>query len=274
MKFKIIFILFNVVVLFSLLMIIFMPVLMLGSEYGFSFFASIWYVVVLFVVVIGAVDTYFLINWKLFRFLEEEKWDDLIVFLEKRIEEGKIPGKFAVRIMVNVYLSRSNLEGIERLGALIKEKRPSLYRKLLLIFTIPVLLKGEPVLIEEMIAPYVFDKKVNDRLWLKYLLAFSFLLQRKTREGGEILSGLCREKISPVLLMLVLYSFSSFAEDDSDKTCIDKKKVFLRDKYSAESMGLQIEKDRSNVIVAVLSAVVNEALDWLYDNTRKIEIEE
>ena len=81
MKFKIIFILFNVVVLFSLLMIIFMPVLMLGSEYGFSFFASIWYVVVLFVVVIGAVDTYFLINWKLFRFLEEEKWDDLIVCL-------------------------------------------------------------------------------------------------------------------------------------------------------------------------------------------------
>lgn len=274
LKFKIIFILFNVVVLFSLLMITFMPVLMLGPEYGASFFASIWYVVALFIVVIAAVDAYFISNWKIFRFLEEEKWDDLIVFLEKRIKDGRIPGKFVIRIMVNAYLSRSNLEGIERLAALIKEKRPALYRKLLLIFTIPVLLKGEPGLIEESIAPYVFDKKVNDRIWLKYLLSFSFLLQRKKKEGAEILSSLCREKISPVLLMLVLYSFSPFAADDDERMCIDEKKNFLKNKYSNESMGLQVEKERSNVIVAVLSGVVNEALDWLYDRTTKIEIEE
>ena len=254
-------------------MIVLMPVMILGMDYGASFFSNIWYVVLMFVAVIGAVDAYFIVNWKLFRLLEEERWDDLITYLEQKIDRGKVPGKFIVRILINAYLSRSNLEGIVKLGELVREKKSSLYRNMLLLFSIPVLLKGDPVSIEEFIAPYISDKKVADRLWLRYLLSFALLLQKKNGEGTEYLSQLCREKVSSVLLLLVLYSYSPYVENEEEKNCIEEKKSYLKNKYSREAMGLQIERERSNVIVAVLSGVVTEAAEWLYEE-RKIEIKE
>ncbi len=147
MKFKIIFILFNVVVIFSLFMIVLMPVMMLGSEYGILFFSSIWYVIILFALTIGLVDAYFIYNWKLFRLLEEENWKGLVEYIEKRIGEDKVPSGFLARILINSYLSVSDLDGVENLGRRLREKKPLLYKKMILFFSVPVLLKGDPAAI-------------------------------------------------------------------------------------------------------------------------------
>ncbi len=78
MKFKAIYILFNVVLVVSFLVIFLMPVFLLGSDYFSLFWTRNWVIAVVFVVTLAALNTYFLLNWGLFTRLEREDWPGLI----------------------------------------------------------------------------------------------------------------------------------------------------------------------------------------------------
>ena len=82
MKFKTIFIIFNVVIVFSFLFIFFMPLFLLGGDYFVDFFFNNWFIGILFVITLFIFNFYFLQNWQLFRLLENEDWNKLIEFLE------------------------------------------------------------------------------------------------------------------------------------------------------------------------------------------------
>ncbi len=69
MKFKTIFILFNAVIIFSFLIIYFMPLMMLGWEYATVFWSKNWFLPLLFAGVLALLNTYFISNWKLFSLL-------------------------------------------------------------------------------------------------------------------------------------------------------------------------------------------------------------
>ncbi len=266
MKFKIIFILFNIVVLFSLAIITIMPVLMLGGEYGSLFWSGSWYYVIAFLLIIGIIDSYFIYNWKLFDFLESEKWKELEVYLEKRMKQDRIPAGFIVRIMINTYMMNGHLKAIEALGMKVLEKKPALFRKLFLSFSVPVLLESNPEKMEEFFKPYVGDKKIKEQEWVLYLYAFSLILQKKNDEALGILAGLCKkEKISPVLLLLSLYSLSAVAEEVKERDCVEEGKKRLKSRFTREVFKQEIDKERSNVIVAVLSTLCKDALDWLFE---------
>ena len=72
MKFRLIFIVFNVVLVISFLVIYVTPLLILGWSYTRIFWANNWYLPVIFVGIIGVLNAYFASNRKLFRLLENE----------------------------------------------------------------------------------------------------------------------------------------------------------------------------------------------------------
>lgn len=270
MKFKIIFILFNIVVFFSLLIITIMPIFMLGPEYSSFFWSESWYFILAFLIVIGIIDVYFLYNWKIFHFLEEERWQDLSEYLESRLKPGRILPGYIVRIMINAYMMNGNLKGIETLGELIKEKKPALFRKLLIPFGIPVILKSNPEHMVEYFKPYYRSERVKEHQWVAYLYGFSLLLQKRGDEARVTLTDLCREKISPVPKLLTLYSLSLiYNEGGEEDDCFEKFKSGLLDEYTPETLRIEIEKNRSNIVVVVLSKLCEEAVQWLFEGKIK-----
>ncbi len=271
MKFKIIFILFNIVVLFSLSVITIMPIFILGSDYGSLFWSGSWYYVVIFLLIIFIIDFYFIYNWKLFNFLEEERWTELISLLEKRIRPGHVPSGYIVKIMINAYMMNSDLTGIRNLGNKVKEKKPLLFKKLLFLFSVPVLLKGDPEEMEEFFLPFTEDRKVKERQWIKFLLAFSLLLQKKNSEAAALLSDLCREKGSPVFTLLIIYSLYPFTTEEKDIKCIDEKKSQLLKDYSRKTLSIEIEKENGNVIASLLSKMISDAVNWLFEQKTDIK---
>ena len=62
MKFRVLFIVFNVVVLAAAAIIVFMPSLVMGWEYAELFWRSNWPVGIVFLVILLGLNTYFGVN--------------------------------------------------------------------------------------------------------------------------------------------------------------------------------------------------------------------
>jgi len=117
MKFRTIFILFNVVILTSFLFVFFLPLLLLGPESSLSFWKGNWYLALLFLALIAGLNSFFLVNRKTFVLVEREDWAELSAHLGGLMfPKGRFTGS-RVRLLVNAYLLQSDIAGIESLEA-------------------------------------------------------------------------------------------------------------------------------------------------------------
>lgn len=265
MKFKIIFILFNIVILVSFLVIYFMPLVMLGWDYTRVFWGRNWGLPVVFVAIIGLLNAYFVYNWKLFTMLEREDWPALIAYLERRIYERKLIVTQQVRILVNAYLVRSDLAGIEKLESFIKEHKPRVLPRFALVFGIPYLLRNNSDEMQAYFSRFV-DMKGRDGGWLRWNHGFSLVLQGKKEEAEERLGLVCAEKTDSVLALLAVYLLDSLKPEDEDaKALIEAKRAGLRKRYTQAMWAKEVERGRSNIQVVILSKLVDEATEWLFD---------
>ncbi len=265
MKFKIIFILFNIVVMFSFLIVTIMPFVMLGAEYSMVFFKESWYFFIIFLFAIGAIDTYFFVNWRLFSFLEEENWDGLIAYLNDRIYNGKKLYGHYVKILANTLLLKSDIDGIDRLEKLIRKEKPEMLKRMVLSFSVPSLVKGDAEKMEEYFGKFAGVKGVKKADWVLFLYAFSLLLNGKKEKAADSLLELCRGKSVPILKLLTVYSLSPVAEEGKEEfSCIEKTKTELLSKFPKEKMESELEHVNDNVIALVLNKFSKDAIAWLY----------
>ena len=264
MKFKIIFILFNIVIFVSFLVIYFMPLIMLGWDYTRVFWSRNWGLPVLFVAIIGLLNAYFIFNWKMFTMLEREDWPELIAFLERRIYEKGLIIPQQVKILVNAYLVRSDLDAIAKLEAFIEEHKPRVLHRFALIFGLPYLLRNDS---DEMAAYYsrFVDLKGKDGTWMRWNCGFALILQGKKDEAERRLAGACEEKGEPVLSLLSVYLLDSLRpEEERERRLIDDGRSRLTKRFTPTLWAREVERSRGNVQVVILSKLVEEATDWLF----------
>jgi hypothetical protein len=127
-KFKTIFIIFNIVLILSFSIIFLAPLVMLGREYLGYFAARSWIVAVFFLVTLTAINAYFLSRWRLFSLLEKENWTELALFLEKRIFGRRRIRTGEVKMLINAYLIGSDLDKLTRLEQALERDKPGLVR--------------------------------------------------------------------------------------------------------------------------------------------------
>jgi hypothetical protein len=183
MKMKAIFIMLNAVLAVAFLVIFLTPLFLLGGDWFGVFWTRNWPIALVFAVTLGAVDLYFLMNWRLFRDLEKEEWAGVAGFLEERIfRRGRIfPGQ--VRLLLNTYLVTSNTEGILALEAYLVKRKPGLIRRFSLSFGIPHLLAKDPKDPEAFFRGLLDSPSVADRDWVKWNHAFSLLQMKRSEEA-------------------------------------------------------------------------------------------
>jgi len=263
-KFKTIFILFNSVIILSFLIIFFMPLIILGWEYTSVFWSKNWFLPIMFVAVLAVLNTYFLSNWRLFSLLERENWDELIALLEDGVYRKKRYRLQPLRVLINAYLVKSDIESIRKLENLLKEENGKKLEALSLQFGIPYLLKNEPDEMETYFGTYRECVSGEDKGWMDWNFAFSLLLNQKRMEAAEVLTGLLESSKSPVILLLAAYLLDGDAEaDETAKKKITSTVLHLQKRYGASGLEKEVEKSRSNVEVVILSKLISDALEWM-----------
>lgn len=266
MKFKTIFILFNVVIVLSFLIIYFMPLFMLGWEYTADFWSKNWYLPIIFVAVIGGLNTYFIINWKLFRYLEAEDWDRLQTYLENQIYEKRHLRPQYLRVLVNAYLVKSEIEAIKKLDIFCKENYPGVRNNFPMMLSIPYFLSNDSRAMKEHFKEFLTTAKGKDLLWVKWGFAFASFLSDEKENAKYLLLELAGEKKDNILRLLTVYILDAYRKlDEQVGEVVDSAVQELRTSFTRKSWEKEIEKAKGEMFVVILTKIIGEATDWLFD---------
>jgi hypothetical protein len=271
MKFRTIFVLFNVVILTSFLFVFFLPVLLLGPGSSAGFWKANWYLALLFLALIGGLNGFFLLNRKTFVLVEREEWGELsahlvgLMFPKGRFSSSR------VRLLVNAYLLMSDIEGIERLEAELSAKRPDLLRKNALLFGVTRLLRSKSEEAEAFFGRYLEAKDVESRPWLRFDYGFSLVLQKRPAEALPYLAE-GSDARDPVLCLLASYLLGSVgassASEEAERLSLaaraEAARGRLRKRYSASKWSREVERAKSEVHIVILARLIDDAGRWLY----------
>lgn len=266
MKFKTIFLLFNIVILLSFGFIFVMPLIVFGLDYAFLFWGQNWYLALAFFVILGALDSYFFINWKLFRLLEREDWSGLMTFLEALLEKKKVLSLQKTKIYINACLILQKPGKIDDLRRRYLEKKPAFLPKVALNLGLPLILEGKAQEIEDYFSPFVnAGKKYADGPWMQWALAFALLLRQEFNPGKEILFALAGRKKEPVLQLLTLYLLNNLRESDPEvRRVLDPFALELKGRLTDKEWDSHIEGMKEKIILVLfMNKLIGEARTWL-----------
>jgi len=268
MKFKIIFLVFNGIILVSFLFIFLLPVFFLGWDFSQMFWASNWPLAALFVAIMAGLNLYFGLNWKLFSYLEAEDWNALIAYLEEKVYTKKQLKKQRVRILINAYIVVSAPAKIETLELFLREHKPEYVPQFAVQFGVPRLLKNDPVEMEAYYGEMRQNPKCRNRAWIDWSYAFALMLQQRSGEAKELLLATRREAKSSVLELLSLYLLDAYAPSDTEAhATVQEGRRAFRQNFTRARWEKELEKQRGNLEVLVLSKLIKDAGDWAFADT-------
>lgn len=264
MKFKIIFILFNILIVFSFFMLMILPATVFGSEYASEFWRSKWYFSLFFAAVIGGLNIYFARNWKMFTYLENENWNGLTAYLEGQIYTKKKITKRKVLLLINTYILHSQIEDLQKLSVYLETEKFDVKRNFILQFGIVHLVRNDPEAISEYFGRYMHLKTAQHE-WINWCYSFGLVMQRNIDDGRKSLLANVSDIKSPIVLLLTLYLLDSIVFDDApDREFVTQEKEAFSRKYTSRILTQELEKAKSNVLIVVLLKIINQAIDWLF----------
>ncbi len=259
MKFKIIFISFNILIVFSFLLIFLLPGIMLGSDFGSVFWKDSWYLAVIFFVLLVAINIIYFMNRKLLDYLETENWPALKSYLEDKLLVKKRFLGLYIKLYVSTCIATSSLEDLKKLEQPLLDAGKD--DKWAVQLGIPYLLGQDAAAMKTFYSRYT-DVKGKNSGWLKWDLGFALLQLGERTEALEIISGLFLSE-DPVLRLVSLYLASTF-ENELDSVQFAAEKDKLGSAMNAGDFAKHIEREKENIQILFLRSIINDALKWMY----------
>jgi len=255
MRFKSIFWLFNIVVILALVLISTASFFILEKNSALMFWGNMWMLLLVFVLMIVILDIYFIRNWKLFTYLEQEDWPALLAWLEERLyEKGKITRPYA-NLLINTALSVSNLDAVRKLETEIRQRKPELMKSLGVSLGIPVLLEQNWTAVAEYFGPLADNPKTRRRDWAQWCRALA--------TGDEHLEDLfdLADGKDPSLRLLSLQLLDQYQSElnEDQQIRLEATRKSLRDLLKGGPGERALQRSREDHLIAVvLSSRVNE----------------
>jgi hypothetical protein len=271
-KFKAVFIFFNVVLVFFLIILCLVPFFTLGSGFSSAFWHANWFLILILGAILAVFDGYFIANRKLYALLEKEDWPALVHYLEDRvIRQGKFsPG--LVRLLANTYLVLSDSPSVMSLENKAGIAKPSLVESNVLVFGTARILGRDINGAVHFFGSRVDSAKPALRQWVRWYYGFSLLLDKQYDHGADEFSMLAKN--SPDALIAGMASFflsdalakalpdraaelDGAAEEGRDRV---KQVLRARKDWARETAAISTE-----IHAAALAKYFEEAGAWLYD---------
>jgi hypothetical protein len=267
MKFKALFIIFNVVLIVSFVLIFFAPLIFLGEENFLLVIKQNLPISALFLLLLLFFNIYFLLNLRFYSYLEKEDWNGLIGYLENSIYKRGSTRSSYIKILINSYLVTSNIEDIKKLEKYLMKKSPSRVQKFSTQFSIPHLLSHNPEEAEDFFNSLLEMGGTHNRDWIKWNYAFSLMQQNKEEQGKNVLVSLLHFTRDAVLLLLTLYLLESYAKRDAEiKEETEKSMAALKANCPEKTWEKILEEaKKKNIEVLMLSQIIKDASSWFFN---------
>jgi hypothetical protein len=277
MRFRVLVIIFNAVVVLSFGLIFLMPMFVLGWEYAQSFWSSNWPFGGAFVVVLLGLNGYFIYNWRVFSLLEREDWTELQQLLEGEVFERKQFGRQRVKILINTYVLNNAIQNIRQLEAFLRTARPNLVPRFSLELGIPYLLSQDQAAMERYYGELKDAPRCSEPVWVRWNYAFALLLpgeegidQAKISQAQGVLRAILAESKDPLQKVLSAYLLKSQSADDSALSAeIEQERNKIARSVTPEGFDRYVEKRRENIQVLMLSRLIEDTKEWLYSGSDK-----
>ena len=264
MRFRVLLVIFNATIIVSFLLIFLMPVFVLGWDYTSLFWSRNWSLGVMFAAIIAGVNIYFGSNRAVFRYLENEQWDELAAYLEGRLDAGHRLTVQRLRLMVNAYVVGRQPEKITALEERLRISRPRAIPRLALELGVPYLLNSNAVEMERFFGEMKTNPRCSDPRWIHWNYAFALMLQKKLDEAGAELISLVADVKSPVQMLLTGYLADPLTENPDVRRVVDDLRARLTGRYTRVRLEELLSRHRNNLQVLVLSQLIRDAVEWLY----------
>ncbi len=275
MKFKTIFILFNIIILFSFLFIFLLPLILLDASYSFLFWGKNWPLALFFVAILLVFNMFFASNWKLFLLVEKEDWPKLADLLKVQLFDKRRFSRRNIRLFINASLLRSDMAAVDSLETLLREKNPAALRREATLFGTSWLLRNDNAGAEKFLYPWLSAKGVENQNWIRFYYAFVLILQKKSIDSVPLLEELMKST-DMVLALLSAYLYGSMgaaaekniAQRERMVAAAEDKRLAFAKKFSAERWSKETERSKGEVHIVILSKLIDEAGAWMFGGVK------
>jgi hypothetical protein len=264
LKFKLIFVIFNLAFLVFLFVLYFMPFFVFGSGAASYFRYSIWPLALFLIVILAVLDVYYALNHRLFPLLEREDWPALSSYLEEQVlGKGRYSNRL-VKLLATTYLVMADVPAVAELENRIAIAKPALVERNALVFGAARILGKDYAG-----ALRIFSSRTGrGGDWLNCYYGFTLLLDRKPKEAAEqfrllaagsadaLISGLAAWFLADTLGGRTGESYKAAAEEGRLRV---RKNLKNRAAWDAE-----LGKLETDVHVVVLRKYLIEAGDWIF----------
>jgi hypothetical protein len=270
MKFKYIFIIFNILIILILLVIAFMPVIVLGPDFAGRVWSSTWPLALILLVVMAGLNVFFLLNRRLFKLLEREDWPALVDYLEHRvIDTGRYSGRL-VKLLANSYLIMSDSTGVLRLEKKLSHEKPVLIEKNALIFGAARILGGDAAGAADFFLERLEKGVSANAQWIRWYYGFSLLLsgafgkaetefKALAASGNDaIVTGLSAWFLSDALLK------NSASPDACEAIARQGRERIEKTLKKIERWKSEAAKGETEIHAAMIKKYIDEAAVWLF----------
>ncbi|GHV44432.1 hypothetical protein AGMMS49546_28400 [Spirochaetia bacterium] len=281
MRFKFIFIIFNIIIIFFLLIICLIPLFILGSE----FFLKFWHSLMPMVLIIGLsliiLDIFYFSNRRLFILLEREDYPALTGYLEMRVLRKGHYAPPLVRLLANTYLVMSDAAAVIKLENSVALVKPALIGSNALIFGVARLLGGDnagavrffSARLDPAAEPGVRVKKLNNRdlPWVRWYYGFSLLLDRQYTPAAEQFKVLAEESPDALIAGLSAYFLGNPVQRNTENPALyltaarESRSRIQQFVKGPAAWQAEAEKLKTEVHAIILQRYINEAGSWLFE---------
>lgn len=259
MKFKALFLVFNIVFALIFLTVFFLPMSLPGDNGFGAFWGRHWALGALFAVIVIAVNIVFALWWRLLSLLEAQDWAGLANYLEKKVYSRTMVTASTIRLFLESSFLIGDFDGIlklsDRLGAISASRQAKFAHKIA-----AALIVGGKTADARDLCIAVGEHPAADRDWIRFFLAFTAALL-----GGpypaKSFAELSEAARDPIVTALSGYLNSKPGRDGN---AADQAKKRILGKYSKKKWDALVQDSGTGIHVIVLSTLITETAAWLF----------
>ena len=274
MRFRVLFAVFNAVILLSFVLIFLMPALVLGWDYTSVFWGSNWPLGGAFALVLVILNVYFVSNWKVFTLLEEEDWEGIVAYLEPQILEEDKATTQRTRILLNAYIASRQVSRIDHLAVHLRTAKPRISNALVLELGVPRLLgENGPSLLDEF-TERVNAERVSHPVWVRWCYAVCLLLNDRLDDARDELIVVAGESKDTLLLLLAASMLVPYAAaNEQAKSVVEQVRSDVTTRLPRERAERLLERERQRLHIVILGNQIEQAIDWAYGSRDKEKVD-
>lgn len=264
MNFKSLFLFFNLVLVFSFGLVFFLPWLF-GPGLAGAFWLQYWYLGLLFLLLLGGLDLYFLKKWRTLDLLDRQAWPELAEYLKSRLfKPGDSPRSGDLQLYAQTLLVLHRLDELSSLAEHWQTHSPKLWRRHRVLLGLPLLMAPEGSRLSTWFGEAASDPLALDRSWAAWCEAFGWMLRKEPVQALDRLRSLSAKKENSVLTLLSAYLLAAI--DPAAGQAVAPR---LR-KQSPDQWQKALRQAREkNVLLLILNTLIDQALDWLFSNSQE-----